>query len=141
MWYLHVMYKVRSKKQKRQKRSTLGHDDEDENDETYHQMSVTSTDFSMVTRNRRSDDALREIRSIGRKKGTNLKMLNLRTPKVQYVFKREDTRRDEIRNNKTNLPLTCGLVGGFIVLLLVVVGMVVYRKCFAGKPVDKGIAL
>ena len=141
------MYKVRSKKRKRPKRSISGHDDDNkwEDDGMYHHMSVASDDVSMVTgrsrREVRDDESLREIRSIGRKKGTNLKMLNLKRPKVDYVFKREDASHDKAQNDKANLQLTSGLVGGFIVLLLVVAGIVVYRKCFAGKPLVKEIAL
>ena len=94
---------------------------------------MTSSGSSMGTRLQRLkrdvEKELKEIRSIGRKKGTNLKMLRLNRPKAEYVSKQED--KTSTKESKTDSKLIYGVVGGFLVLLLVIVAFAVYRNFIA----------
>ena len=129
------MYKVRSKrknKNKRQRRD-INDDDDDFDDVTddvimHHVTSDISQNDNIGSRLKRDiNDNFKEIKSIGRKKGTNLKMLTLNRPKVEYVFEKEET---YVKRKSKDPQLLYGLIGGFMVLLLVVLGVVLYRRYF-----------
>ena len=90
-----------------------------------------SIDSIMETRQGRSKrDAtaqdFKEIKSIGRKKGTNLMMLRLNRPRIEYISEQEDKTTNE--KTETSPFLIYGLVGGLLVLLLVIVAFLVYRN-------------
>ena len=70
---------------------------------------------------------VKEIKSIGRKKGTNLKMLRLNRPTVEYISEDQNNNTQKTESDPT---LVYWLVGSLLVLLLVIVGIAVYRLCF-----------
>lgn len=137
-WYIHVVYKVRSSKRRknkhRQRRDIDGNINDVTTEENVLHHMASSID-SMKTRQRRSKqdasaEEFKEIKSIGRKKGTNLMMLRLNRPRVAYISEQED--KNTTKKTKTNPILICGIVGGLLVFLLVI-AFLVYRNFVAAS--------